>query len=120
MCETHYFLKRMVENRNAPNPFKFNFSAFLAAFDSIWDFMNRELRALKLEGGGRWWCNVYLGTSNPDPVGNYDVYAVIVDSASATNFQNYLDNSNQQHSWPGVSSQPGVISYDHIALTRAR
>jgi hypothetical protein len=42
ICETHYFLKRMVENRNDPNPFKFNFSAFLAAFDSIWDFMNES------------------------------------------------------------------------------
>ena len=50
ICETHYFLKRMVENRNDLNLFKLNFSAFLAAFDGIWDFMNRELRALKLEG----------------------------------------------------------------------
>jgi hypothetical protein len=31
ICEKHYFLKRMGENRNDPNPFKFNFSAFLAA-----------------------------------------------------------------------------------------
>ena len=42
ICETHYFLKRMVENRNDPNPFKFNFSAYLAAFDSIWDFLNES------------------------------------------------------------------------------
>jgi hypothetical protein len=72
------------------------------------------------EGSGRWACNVFLGTSDSNTVGNYDVYAVIVDSASATNFQNYLDNSNQQLSWPGVSSQPGIISYDHISLTRVQ
>lgn len=72
------------------------------------------------EGGGRWECNVYLGTSNPNTVGNYDVYAVIVDTANATSFHNYLDNSNLEHSWPGVSSQPGVISSDHITLTRVQ
>jgi len=34
ICEAHYFLKRMVENRNDPNPSKFTFSAVPAAFDS--------------------------------------------------------------------------------------
>ncbi len=72
------------------------------------------------EGGGRWECNVYLGTNNTNTLGKYDVYAVIVDNSSATNFQNYLNNSNEQRSWPGVSSQPGVISYDHITLTRVQ
>jgi hypothetical protein len=64
ICEAQYFLQRMVENRNDPNPFKFNLSAFLTAFDSIWDFMNRELRVLKLEV-----CNNNLqqwGRSDPE------------------------------------------------------
>ena len=49
ICEAQYFLDRMVENQNDPNLFKYNLSAFLGAFRSIWHFMNIELRGTKLE-----------------------------------------------------------------------
>lgn len=49
ICEAHYFLQKMIETQHDPDPFKFNLSAFLTAFDSIWDFLNQELRTLKLQ-----------------------------------------------------------------------
>lgn len=57
ICEAQYFLDRMVENQNKPRPFKYNLSAFLNAFRSIRDFMNRELKDTKLEA-----CNEKLKT----------------------------------------------------------
>lgn len=77
-------------------------------------------QSVKIEEGGRWECNVYLGTNNTSTLGKYDIYAVLVDNASATIFQNYLANSNEQQSWPGLSSQPGVITSDQITLTRVQ
>jgi hypothetical protein len=53
-------------------------------------------------------------------LGKYDTYAVLVGSVFAATFQNYPRQGNEQQSWPGPSSQPGVITADHKALTRVQ
>jgi len=49
ICEAKYFLEKIVENVNDPNPFKYNLSAFLGAFRSIRDFMKWELKGTQLD-----------------------------------------------------------------------
>jgi hypothetical protein len=49
ICEAKYFLDRMIESQNDPKHFKYNLSAFLASFRSIWHFMNMELTGTKLQ-----------------------------------------------------------------------
>jgi hypothetical protein len=49
ICEAKYFLDKIVENVNDPNPFKYNLSAFLGAFRSIRDFMKWELKGTQLD-----------------------------------------------------------------------
>lgn len=41
ISEVRYFFDKMVKNQNDANPFKYNLSAFLVAFRSIRDFMER-------------------------------------------------------------------------------
>jgi hypothetical protein len=49
ICEAKYFLDRIEENRNEPNPFKYNLSAFLTAFRSTTYFVKNDLEGANLD-----------------------------------------------------------------------